>query len=278
MISAIAGLLARNGSLITESTSAAVAIISGSFLLYTLARDYHSRVARSFSALLLFVTITYIGDLGVSYSYSLESAAMWLRFQWIGIAFAPAAYLHLSDSILTLTGMPSRGRRRWTVRSMYLVAAAFLVMVVYTNWIVRDPVSAPAPHFQAGPAFGVFVAYFVSAVAISYWFVVRARNRTLTHISRRRLSYLLVPYAAPALAVFPFLLISGQTNLSPAVFYAVLILFSAVLAIMLTFMAYPLAFFETLQPDRQVKTQMLQFFLRGPVVATPPGVVGLGCV
>src|SRR5262245_55585679 len=99
MISAIAGLLARNGSLITESTSAAVAILSGSFLLYSLARDYRSRVARAFSALLLFVTITYIGDLGVSYSDHLETAALWLRFQWIGIAFAPAAYLHLSDSI-----------------------------------------------------------------------------------------------------------------------------------------------------------------------------------
>ena len=75
MISAIAGLLARNGSLITESTSAAVAIISGSFLLYGLARDYQSRVARAFSALLLFVTITYFADLGVSFSASLDSAA-----------------------------------------------------------------------------------------------------------------------------------------------------------------------------------------------------------
>ncbi len=267
MISAIASLLARNGPLITQSTSAAVAIVSGSFFLYSLARDFRSRVPRTFSALLFFVTITYIGDLGVSYSNSLDTAAQWLRFQWIGIAFVPAVYIHLSDAILTTTGFASRGRRRWTVRSLYLVATIFLAMVFWTDWIVRIPVAEPAPHFQGGPAFGVFGAYFISSFALSMWFVIRARNRTLTEISRRRLTYLLVPYAAPALAVFPFLLVSGQTHFSAALFYAVLIVFNGILAIMLILMAYPLAFFGTLLPDRLVKAQMLQFLLRGPVVA-----------
>jgi len=267
MISAIAGLLTRNGALITQSVSAAVAIISGSFFLYSLARDIRSRVSRAFSALLLFVTITYIGDLGVSYSNTLETATLWLRFQWIGIAFAPAAYLHLSDAILTMTGVPSRGRRRLTVRWLYLVAAAFLLMALWTDWLVRAPIAEPAPHFQAGPVFSVFVIYFIWSLALSLWFVFRARSRTLTELSRRRFSYLLVPYIAPGLAIFPFLLVSGQTHFSPALFYAVLALFNGGVAIMLTFMAYPLAFFGSLQPDRQVKAQMLQFFLRGPVVA-----------
>jgi N-terminal 7TM region of histidine kinase len=266
-MSSLAALLVRNGQLINQSVSAAVAIISGSFLLYSLAKDIRSRVARAFSLLLAFVTITYIGDLGVSYSNSLDTAALWLRFQWLGIAFAPASYIHLSDAILTMTGIPSRGRRRWTVRSLYLVASIFLLMVVWTDWLVRDPVATPAPHFSPGPAFWVYVAYFASSLALSMWFVIRARRRTLTEVSRRRLTYLLIPYIAPALAVFPFLLITGPPRFSTAVFYAVLIVFDTVLAVMLTFMAYPLAFFGSLQPDRLIKAQMLQFFLRGPLVA-----------
>ena len=267
MISDIASLLVRNGQLISQSLSAAIAIISGSFFLYSLARGIHSRVGRAFSALLAFVTITYIGDLGVSYTSSLDTAAIWLKFQWIGIAFTPAAYLHLSDAILTMTGIRSRGRRSWTVRSLYIVAAIFLLLVVWTNWLVRDPSASPAPHFSPGPVFWVYVVYFLSTIALSMWFVIRARRRVLTVISRRRLTYLMVPYAAPALAVFPFLLATGPYRFAPAVFYAVLIAFDAVLAVMLSFMAYPLAFYGSLQPDRQIKAHMLQFFLRGPVVA-----------
>ncbi|MBN1313071.1 MAG: hypothetical protein JXB30_16790 [Anaerolineae bacterium] len=263
----ISSLLVRLGPLINQSLSATVAIISGSFFLYSLARDIRNRVARTFSALLFFVTVTYIGDLGVSYANSPNIAEIWLRFQWLGIAFVPAAYVHLSDAILTLTGLPSRGRRRWASRLLYVLAALFLLLVLTTDWVVRDAVFEPAPHFSAGPGFGIFFAYFVGAVATSMWFVIRARRRSLTDISRRRMTYLLIPYTAPALAVFPFLLVSGRAAFSTAIFYAILILFDVLLVVMLTFMAYPLAFFGTPLPDRLIKAQMLQYFLRGPVVA-----------
>lgn len=255
------------GPLINQSLSAAIAIIAGSFFLYSLVNDFDNKAARSFSILLLFVTITYIGDLGVSYSSNLESAALWLQFQWLGIAFVPAVYVNLSHAILTMTGLTSRGRRSWTVRLLYVTAAAFLAMVWWTDWIVRDLAATPAPHFLPGPIFWLFALYFVSAVILSFWFMLRAQRRTLIRASRRRVTYLLAVYAAPALAVFPFLLISGQSLSSPLVFYGMLILVDTVLAVMLTFMAYSMAFQGTLLPERLIKAQMLQFFLRGPVVA-----------
>ncbi len=261
-------LFARLGPLLNESLSAAIAIISGSFLLYGVVKDVRNQVARAFSILLLFVTLTYIGDLGVGFAGErLESAETWLRFQWIGIAFTPAAYVHVSDAILAMTGLPSRGRRRWTVRLLYLAAAIFLTLVVASDAIVRSPSAEPAPHFRPGPAFALFLIYFVGSVTLSFWFILRARRRTLTESTRRRMTYLLATYAAPALAVFPFLLVSGRAELSAGLFYAVLMLADAALAIMLTFMAYVMAFMGTLQPDRLIKSQMLQFFLRGPVVA-----------
>jgi hypothetical protein len=260
-------LFLRLGPLLNESLSAAIAVISGSFFLYSLVKDIDNRVARAFSALLFFVTVTYIGDMGVSFSGSPVSSETWLRFQWLGIAFVPAAYVHLSDAILAMTGLVSRGRRRWGVRFLYFVAAIFFVLVATTDLIVRDPNPTPAPHFRPGPLFWLFLIYFISSVVLSLFFVIRARRRTLTASTRRRFTYLLLTYAAPAIGVFPFLLVSGNTEMSSALFYAVLMLADAILAVMLTFMSYVMAFFASLLPDRLIKAQMLQFFLRGPVVA-----------
>jgi len=263
----ITRLLTSAGPLINQSLSAAIAIIAGSFFLYMLFRDIGNRVARISSALLGFVLVTYLGDIGVSYSYDLTAAESWLRLQWLGIAFVPTTYVHLSHAILTMTGLPSRGRRTWTVRILYALSLIFLAGVWWTDLIVRDPLAEPAPHFQPGPAFMVFVAYFVGSVALSLWFIVRARRRTLTQATRHRLTSLLGVYLAPALAAFPFLLISGRSLDSPLVFYGLLIAADSLLAVMLSYMAYSLAFLGTLYPERLIKAQMLQFFMRGPVVA-----------
>ncbi len=260
-------LLVSAGPLINQSLSAAIAIITASFFLYTLVKDIGIQVARVFSVLLFFVLVTYVGDLGMSFSDSLDVSEVWLRFQWLGIAFVPAAYVQLSHAILTMTGLPSRGRRRWVVRVLYAVATIFLALVLFSDAVVRDVVLEPAPHSRPGPVFPVFVVYFLGSMVLSLWFVIRARNRTLIEATRHRLTYLLISYPAPALAVFPFLLVSGRTLASPAVFYGVLIVVDAALAVLLSLMSYAMAFMGTLLPDRFIKAQMLQFFLRGPVVA-----------
>jgi hypothetical protein len=263
----VTSFLAHNGPLIDQSLSAAIAVITGSFFLYSLVRDIGNQVGRVYSILLLFVLITYIGDLGVGYSNDPWVAEAWLRFQWLGIAFVPAAYVHLSHIILTRTGVQSRGRRVWTVRLLYVVAAVFLGLSTFTNLLVRDMVADPAPHFEPGPVFPVFVVYFAGSVVVSLWFVLRARRRTLIEATRRRMNFLVFPYVAPALSVFPFLLISGRVLSSPLAFYAVLILVDGLLAAMLSYLSYSMAFIGALLPERLIKAQMLQFFLRGPVVA-----------
>lgn len=255
------------GPLLNRSLSAGIAIISASFFFYILQKDIRNRVGRTFSALLFFVMVTYIGDLGVSYSQTLEAAEPWLTLQWIGIAFVPAVYVHLSDAILELTGLPSRGRRKRLTRILYAVSTVFLALVLFTGTITNEVNAEPAPHFLPGPGFPVFVLYFIGAVVVSYWFVLRARARTLTPSTSQRMNFLVLTYAAPALAVFPFLLISGQSLNAPVLFYLVLIVVDTVLAVMLSYMAYVLAFFGATMPERVVKSQMLKFFLRGPVVA-----------
>ena len=260
--------LALLGALINQSFSATIAIVAGSFFLYSLTRNIRNRVAWSSSAVLLFVAITYIGDLGVSYSAQLSDAEVWLRLQWAGIAFVPAGYVHLSHSLLDLTGTPSRGRRRRFAALTYLLALIFFVLGISSDLLVEGVVADPAPHMQAGPVFWVFVLFFCSAVITSFTFIIRARRRSISSSTRRRMTVLFLPYTAPALAVFPFLAVASPSLLnSPIIFNLVLATVDVVLVFLLVALAYTLTFFSSLLPDRVVKAQMMQFLLRGPLVA-----------
>src|SRR5579864_8064108 len=83
--------------------SAGIAITAFSLLLYALTFNLRERVARGFAALLLFVTIVYFCDAVVGTTSGL-ALNVWLRLQWIGIAFIPVSYLHFSDALLSTTG------------------------------------------------------------------------------------------------------------------------------------------------------------------------------
>src|SRR5260221_8634648 len=135
----------------SDILSAGIAITAFSLLLYSLTFNLRERVARVFAALLLFVTIVYFCDAGVA-TTSGPATNVWLRLQWIGIAFIPVAYLHFSDALLSTTGLPSRWRRRLGIRLLYLTGAGFLLAATFTNWLVNQPIvdSSPA-HLQAGP-------------------------------------------------------------------------------------------------------------------------------
>src|SRR5690349_22621012 len=103
-----------------EAVTAATVIIAASMLMYNLMHNLRDRVVKASSVLLGCVSITYMGDVFVAISKTPSSMEAWLRFQWIGIAFAPAALFHLSDALLETTGLVSRGRRRRVLRILYL--------------------------------------------------------------------------------------------------------------------------------------------------------------
>src|SRR5260221_11593359 len=136
---------------LNEALTAAIVIVSASMLLYTLTHSLRDRVIRASSVLLGCVSVTYLGDVFVSISRTPHSMETWLRFEWIGIAFAPAALFHLSDALLSTTGLVSRGRRRRVVRILYLFGVVFLLTAVFTDQIVRGLVTTPMPMLKAGP-------------------------------------------------------------------------------------------------------------------------------
>jgi len=248
---------------------AGISITAFSLLLYALTFNLRDRVARTFAALLVFVSAVYFCDAVVS-TLPPAHADVWLRLQWLGIAYIPATYLHFSDALLTIVGRPSRGRRRLSIRILYLTASAFLVAAAFTDILVRDAVTeSGAAHLRAGPLFVAFLAYFVGSLTWAGWNFLRAYRRCQTSTTRRRMIYLITSAAAPPLGAFPFLLIAGQTAaLHPLIFWTLVMSTNLTVAGLLVVMAYTVAFFGVTQTDRVVKGRLFQWLLRGPVVAS----------
>ncbi|MBL1137398.1 MAG: hypothetical protein HND46_18960 [Chloroflexi bacterium] len=257
-----------------EILSTAIVIITASMLLYNITRHVRDRVTRASSILLGCVTISYIGDVFIALEPSKPQALEnWFRFQWIGLAIIPAAMFHLSDALLATTGRISRGRRRRASRLLYVVGAVFALASLFTDTIVKSLVEKPTWHMKPGSLFLIYTAYFLVAVSFAVFNVVRARRRCLTTHTRRRMTYLLAAFTTPAWGLYPYSLLlsiffDDVGTLSNAWIWLVFNIANVAVLAMLAFMAYPLSFFGTHQPDRVVKAELLEFMLRGPVTGT----------
>ena len=249
--------------------SSAIVIIAFSLLVYILTHNLRSAVARSFCALIAFVTVVYIGDIALPRIETLETAIPWLRFQWLGIAFVPAAYLHFSDALLRTTNLTSPWRRR-AVLASYVISAFLFGLAVSTDLLVHDGRHLPQiSHLAAGPLFWIFALYFLLTVAWGARNIQRARQRCLTSTSRRRMTYLAMAFAAPGLGVFPYLVAASMSPYSaPGLVLLLSLLGNIGVSLMIVVMAYSVAYFGVLTPDRVIKHSFIHYLLRGPFVAT----------
>jgi len=255
-------------SLVNAILASGIVILSFAFLIYILLYNFRSNVARTFCGILACVLVVYSVDLAVA-GAALDVAERWLRFQWVGIAFTPAAYLHFSDALLETTNDRSRVRAL-AVRVTYAFSGLTLAAAVLTDMLVWDGVQeAGASHLRAGPGFWLFLLGFVLAVGWGGVNVFRAWHRCLTSTSRRRMTYLALSFFAPAVGVFPYLLIAGWPQRLPGVgLWTLLVVGNLAVGLMLVVMTYTVAFFGVLTPDRVVKHRFVRFLLRGPFQAT----------
>ena len=190
--------------------SAAVAIVAFSLLAYVLAYNVGNRVGRAFAALLACVLIVYTGDV-LLYLVAPEQTELWLRLQWLGIPFVPAAYFDLSDALLQTTNSISRRRTR-LVNLSYGFSAVISLLALFTNLIVQGGGGGDNLYYlEPGPLFAVFVVYFFIVSGYGLYNTYRVRQRCLTPASRRRVTYLMVAFLAPGMGVFPYLILAGFT-------------------------------------------------------------------
>ena len=244
-------------------------LVCFSLSAYLLIYNFRSAVARTFSLMLLLSSIVYVGDVFLATAGSAAShpaATMWLRFQWLGIAFIAPAFLHFSHALLATTGDDSN-RRRLAIVAAYLAGAVALADVLTRHDLVAGITELPGGmRLERGPLFWLFgLAYLVAAAwgAANIW---RARQRALTDRSRWRLGLLLIAVVAP-LAVFPYLS-AGGTRLAahPWLFRMLAAAVNVATAAMTVVVAYAVAFHGALTPDRALRRDLVKYLIQAPLL------------
>jgi len=257
--------LQQSLDLLNETLAAAIVVVAASLLLYNLSRNLRNRVARTSAGLLACVTIVYVGDVLMALAIQPSTIEALLRFQWIGLVFAPASTFHLSDALLATTGLSSRGRRRRVVRILYAIAAALLILAAMTDTlIIFERLPDGRVSLMAGLFFGLYMAYLLPTCTIAVTNVWRARARCITKSTQRRMTYLLVSVLMPIIGIFPYsvFLTTGDEFSASALFLVNITNIVVILALLL--LAYPISFFGSDIPDRVVKADLLRFMLLGP--------------
>lgn len=249
--------------------SSATVILSFALLVYVLGHNLLSNVGRSFAALLACLTVVYACDVAIGRVSLLEAAMPWLRVQWLGIAFLPAAYLHFSHALLSSTNARSRTLDVAVVAS-YVFASLLVALALFTDALVTVGVTAPpVAHLVPGPLFPIFVLFFAVTTVWGLLNVYQARKRCLTPAARRRMNYLSIAFIAPALGAFPFLILVSIPHLVPPAMVLVLAAMGNLLVgFMLIVLTYTVAYYGVLTPDRAVRQSLVYYLLRGPVVGT----------
>ena len=265
----IAGLISIVET-ISEILTAGIAILAVSLMLYSFSFNLRDRVARSFSLIMVCMVIVFATESFSSTGASEKMIDAWLRIQWVGIIGLPAAYLNFSDALLATTGLPSRWRRRWAIRIVFVISAV-LILLLGTSWFLGPVVldRPPAPHHEANLQTNLFTVFYMIIMILSWINFIRAFRRTITATSRRRMLYLILGALAPAFGSFPFLLYgSSFAEKQTLLFWVMAIVANLLVGAFITVMAYSVAFFGVSWPDRVVRGRLLKWILRGPVTAS----------
>ncbi len=247
--------------------SQAILVVTFSLLFYVTTRNWRNPVARATALLLFGVVIVFSGDVLLDKASRPDTRQFLLRAQWLGIVLVPAAYLHLSDALLTSVGLQSL-RRRWVVIVGYLAAAAFFGLAAATGLLVRERFQrGPLEQLMAGPLFGLFAVWFGMITIGGLYNIYRARRLHTTPASRRRLTYLGLSFLAPGLGVFPYLIVAGfAAALPPSVVLFLAIITNIGVGAMILVLTYSVAYQGALLPDRVVKQDFIRWLLVGPFV------------
>lgn len=254
---------------VNELLVASVLIVTFSLLAYIALQNWRNEVARAFCVLLTSVVIVYGGDVLLARAERAVTTQFLLRAQWLGIALVPDGYLHLSQALVAASlGIKRRWKDRWLIGLAYVGSTIFFLLALSTDLVVRGGIpSGELAQFSAGPLFWAYVLFFVGSTLMMLRAVVRTRRNALTPTLRRRMTYLGVSFVAPGLGVFPYLVIAGSVRpLSPGALLLLSALVNVGVMVLITVMAYSVAFHGMLLPDRLIKQDFVRWGLYGPVV------------
>lgn len=245
---------------------AGIAITALSLFVRSLSFNLRERVSRSFAVILACTMIVYSGEAISSAVHEESAMRFWMQFQWLGLVYFPAAYIHFSDALLETTGRPSRGRRNMLMRAGYIIATAFLTLLPL-GYLNGELVASgqPFPYMSSTPAGKAFAVFYLICIILAASWMWRAYRRTRLLVSRRRFGYLQIGAFLLAMGTYPYLqLAPGLAGEYPSIFLFVVVLGNMSVFWFLVLMAYGVGFFGVPWPDRVIRSRLFKWLLRGP--------------
>lgn len=249
--------------------TAGVAITAVALIMYATSFNIRDRLVQTYILLLACVVLIYVGEAMASVSNTPPYVEFLLQMKWVGLVMLPAVYLHFSDALLTLTGRPSRGRRRTVVLVIYVLSVVMAVLIPFGITVGGlAPEQAPGPYLERNTITFFFGIFYIFVMLMVSYNMLRVVHRSATRTSQRRLFYLMAGAAAPALTSILFLYHGNLTLANhPDFFWLVSIVASVITGFFLIVMAYVVSYFGLNWTERAVKSRLLRWMLRGPFVA-----------
>jgi PAS domain S-box-containing protein len=181
--------------------AAALLVLAG----VVFSRQRASRVARLFCLMIVLVAVWFAGFGAMFLAARPGAAALWGRIGLAGVALLPAAIYDFTTTALRLYT-----RRQSVVRVIWIVAAAFALVDLFTNGLV----GRVAPHTWgfypvAGRLLGVFVLFFFAVLIAQVVEAVVERGRTKDPRRRVRIGRLMVAFLIVYVATVDFLPMFG---------------------------------------------------------------------
>jgi len=255
---------------ISDVIAAGVAVISFSLLIYVITFKLHDRVTWTFTLLLTCIVIIFGADAFIITTYQQDELLRILRIQYIGLILLPTSFFFFSDALLTITGKPSRGKRRLMGYAAVFISILFCVLLFNgTLFSEVNTTSFPAPHIERNIFHDYFSGFYVIMMAFSWYNFIRSLNRTSTKTSRRRMVYLVTSAIGPALGSFPYLLYgSSFASNNAMLFWLLSVLAYLFVSFSIVGMTYTVSFFGFPWPDRVIKSRLFKWIMRGPITAS----------
>ena len=255
---------------INDVLTAGIALTAFSLLIFASAFRLHDRLTRSFTAILTCITIIYAAAAFALIPQSGQVIQILLYLYWVGLVVLPAGYFNFSDALLTLTGRPSRGRRK-IVSILTIIISVFFLFSLAAGWLVKNIVInvPPAPFLLPSFLSEIFAFYFGLIMLLAWYNMIRAVKRSVTTASRRRMVYLVIGAIGPAIGSFPYMMYGtefARTNLS--FFWVFSILANLVVGTLTVVFSYAVSFYGFPWPDRVIKTRLFRWLMRGPITAS----------
>jgi len=262
-----------NLSLILETLSqivnAGVAITAIALLMYVTGFNFKDRIVRIFLLVLLCLALIYSSETVVVVTDQPKFVQFWLQMKWVGLMMLPAVFFHFSDQLLTVTGRPSRGRRKTFVVVAYVVSIISAILIFFGVTIGGlAPTKAPMAFLERNQTTFYFGLFYILVMMLVSYNLIRTLIRTSTKTGMRRMIYLMVGVAAIAINSVTFLYHGNSWFAQhPHWFWLLSIIGSVITGLFIIVMTYTVSFFGLRWTDRQIKSRLWRWLLRGPLTA-----------